>query len=107
MVAVAGGCERRADVSRSKTFYDGPLEFEYPQNWRVTKNHVQASARLLFIESPGSAFVILTIYAPDQRISLRKYAESIRSGLGEAVPFGVIEKDTVSGLMKRLMSRFQ
>ena len=91
------GCERRADVSPLMTFREGTLEFDYPKNWRVTQNQVLSMARLVQVEAPDSALAVVTVYAKEQDVNLRAYADSLMSGIKEAVPVGKVEKNTISG----------
>lgn len=93
----ASGCERHADISRTKTFKQDTLTFEYPQNWRVTKNQKSALARLVYVEEPGHGVVIITAYSGKQAVSLRAYTDALRSGFSKALPIGKVEKSMASG----------
>jgi len=54
-------------------------------------------ARLVQVEAPDSALAVVTVYAKEQDVNLRAYADSLMSGIKEAVPVGKVEKNTISG----------
>ena len=88
---ILAGCERPADTSRPKHFQDGGISFDYPGNWKITKNETLSSGRLFFLETTGSAVFVLTVYNSGLDIALEDYAENFRKSLGEKVPFHLLK----------------
>jgi len=84
-IAFLGGCARQADVSKTKHFQNRGITFDYPQNWRITKDEQNESFSLIYVEGPGSVLTILSVFNADMDISLEKYTadfiESMRLGV--------------------------
>ena len=71
-------------------FRDAGVSFDYPGNWEITENKALPSGRLIFLEEPGSAIVILTIYGPAFDVVLEEYVDEFRQSIGSSVPFSLL-----------------
>jgi hypothetical protein len=96
VLALAGGCTRQADMARPRTFRDAGIVFDYPGNWKITKNETNPYGRLIFVEEPGSALAILTVYGAAFDVSLEGYAEEFRKNIGTQVPFNMLRHSSVA-----------
>ena len=71
------GCERRAEVANPKHFRDDGISFDYPGNWKVTKNATFLPGRVIVLEEPGSAIVVLRVYPAGSDVSLEQFAGEV------------------------------
>jgi hypothetical protein len=90
------GCTRQADVSKPQHFRDEVVSFDYPSNWKITKNEGLRSGRLIFVEAPNSAVVILTVLNPEIDVALDEYANDFKTNLGTAAPFRLVKNSAMS-----------
>jgi hypothetical protein len=95
-VLAVSSCERRADVAKPKTYTRESLAFEYPRNWRVTKDQALSNAGLVEIEAPGNAVALMTIFPENADVNLRRYAETILRHIEEKVPIGTVDSGTIT-----------
>ncbi|MES0488728.1 MAG: hypothetical protein ABUK01_01970 [Leptospirales bacterium] len=89
--------------------------FEYPATWNVTEDYMASDARVIYIETPGSAILFIYILSEKNSSRLtqfaRKFAISIRSSdsdslIGEST-FGSPEKqDPYEVLTERFLVTF-
>lgn len=71
------GCETSPDVRRPQSYSKDGISFSYPGNWSVTEDVVKpgdSRYRYLFVESPGSALVIVQHYEPHIDRSVEEFA---------------------------------
>src|SRR4029450_6866975 len=70
-------CEGPADVHQPQSYSRDGISFDYPRNWSVTEDVVQpgdSQFRYLFVESPGSAIVIVQRHKPASDQSVEEFA---------------------------------
>jgi hypothetical protein len=88
-------CERPADLSKTHVFSEYGIAFEYAANWNVKERENSSAARIIYIEEPGDALVIISVFRGSARISPRGYADAYASSLSDAIPFGLVKAKVV------------
>ena len=89
------GCgERRAETGSPRTYQHDGIEFEYPGNWKVTEDDREGEVRLLLVETPGEAIVVIQITPEDMAAGLREFAETFARSAREQTPIGKIGKSS-------------
>jgi hypothetical protein len=71
------GCESVPEVGSPRSYSRDGISFSYPANWSVTEDVVQPGEpryRYLFVESPGSALVVVQVYEPGLDLSVQDFA---------------------------------
>ena len=71
--------EKSADLQKTTKYQKNDISFSMPSNWKVTEDNGENSARYLFVESPGSAIMIINTYEKETAPSLQEYIESLTS----------------------------
>ena len=71
--------EESADLQKTTKYQKNDISFSMPSNWKVTEDNGENSARYLFVESPGSAIMIINTYEKETAPSLQEYIESLTS----------------------------
>ena len=74
---ILAGCETAPELRHPESYAKDGISFRYPSNWSVTAD-VEApntsSYRYLFIESPGSALVMVRHHEPGIELSVEEFA---------------------------------
>jgi hypothetical protein len=74
---LSGACETTPDVAHPQSYRKDGISFDHPSNWSVTEDVAQPAAlgiRYLFVESPGSAIVIVQYYGRGMDTSLEEFS---------------------------------
>jgi len=77
MLAPLAGCETSPELRHPQAYSKDGISFRYPSNWSVTEDGETPGAsryRYLFIESPGSAIVIVQHHEPGIELSVEEFA---------------------------------
>jgi hypothetical protein len=77
LAALLIACETSPDLQRPQLYSRDGISFRYPGNWSVTEDVEKPGAskyRYLFVESPGSALVIVQYYEPGVEQSVEEFA---------------------------------
>lgn len=97
VVLFSGACETAPRVAQPQSYRRQGISFDYPSNWSVTEDVAKggdAEFRYLFVESPGSAIVIVQYYRLGMDVSVEDFsADFHRRALGETedlVRFGTL-----------------
>lgn len=93
LVCVAGcgdSSEPKADTSSPKHYAKDGLAFDYPANWRVTEDSVEANGRYLFVETPGEAIVAVLITPASQAADLAEASQNYSDMAASSTPIGTI-----------------
>jgi hypothetical protein len=81
-------CEAAPEIQHPLTYSRDGISFRHPGNWSVTEdvaNPGDPRFRYLFVESPGSAIVIVHHYEPRLELSVQEFAARFaRSEVEEA-----------------------
>ena len=87
LLLIVVSCERPADVESPKDYSKGGISFQLPGNWKVTEDVTEPGERefrYIFVESRGSALVVIQRYRPAVDYSTEAFAEEfIRSAMEE------------------------
>jgi hypothetical protein len=89
MVGAALGCaglggEPPADLSARNTYDQHGVRFEYPGNWRLAEEVTTGEgveARLLTIETPGDAVVLIHDIRPPSAMTLAEFSSTYQQGM--------------------------
>jgi hypothetical protein len=82
------GCETSPELRRPQSYSKDGISFRYPSNWSVSEDVETPGAsgyRYLFIDSPGSATVIVQHYQPGTALSVEEFAGNFHRKLIETV----------------------
>jgi hypothetical protein len=75
-------CETTPDVAHPQSYANDGISFELPRNWTVTEDATKSSGgsenRHLFVESPGSAIVLILVREPPVDQSVEAFAAEFR-----------------------------
>jgi hypothetical protein len=93
------GGEEEADLSNPKTHRSGELSFAYPGNWEIGVDQVTTSFHNLFINTPGTAIVILQTYPIEFADDLKTFAgEFSESGAAFTSALGSVKNSVLTEL---------
>ena len=76
------------------------MAFKYPGNWEITEDEQQAGLRVLIVETPGAAIVVIQIYSAGDALEIGDFAESFTRVARGDNPLGIISASEFSGLEK-------
>lgn len=76
-----GGCERAAQVDAPNHLNTEGVSFDYPGNWEVKKNELQATGRYIQISSPGAAVAMIRLFPLNAPFDLKGHAHQIGEGM--------------------------
>ena len=77
LAPILAGCETAPELRHPQSYSRDGISFRYPSNWSVTADVEAPSAssyRYLFIESPGSAIVVVRRHQPGIELSVEEFA---------------------------------
>jgi len=87
-------CEKMADVSSPQLYSKDGLAFSYPGNWNITGEEALGDAgekaKLLNVESPGDAIVIICVFDYASEQTLLEWATDFSLSMKEEIPFGEV-----------------
>ncbi len=104
--AFLAGCSRQADVAKPQHFAEHGIAFDYPGNWRITKNEAEVTGRIIFVEDSGSTFVAFTVFEHGLDVNLKDYVEDFRKRVGESVPFNLVKRSTLEARTEGIDCKF-
>jgi hypothetical protein len=85
-------CEKKPEIQSPLSYAKDGISFRYPGNWSVTEDVEppgESGFRYLFVESPGSATVIVQYYNPGMDLGVEEFAAEFHKGtLAETEQFG-------------------
>lgn len=85
---LVSACETTPDLEHPKPYAKDGISFQHPGNWSVTEDVTTAGVsthRYLFVESPGSALLVVLIYTPPIDESVEDFAVGFRRRLIQEV----------------------
>ena len=87
-------CEKMADISSPQVYSKNGLSFSYPGNWNITEEEILGGlggkTKLLNVESPGDAIVIICAFDYASEQSLLEWARDFSQSMKEEIPFGEV-----------------
>lgn len=87
-------CEKMADISSPQVYSKNGLSFSYPGNWNITEEEIPGGlgekTKLLNVESPGDAIVIICAFDYTSEQSLLEWARDFSQSMKEEIPFGEV-----------------
>lgn len=93
VLVVAASCgSPLADVGHPVAFAKGGLQFQMPGNWKVTDDETEDGVRLLFIEEPGDALLIVQLLPSEIAEDLPVYAKNFEQAAKENVAIGTLSE---------------
>lgn len=87
-----------AEMSSPATYDKDNLSFSYPNDWKVTEDAEEDNVRYLFVENSGDSILIAQIYAKDEAVSLKEYAEWFSSQTQQEVSMGSFSESSYSDI---------
>lgn len=93
--------EEKLDRSKDVFNYSkNNISFSMPSDWKVTEDIGENSSRYMFIESPGTAMVMVTTYKKENAPSLKEYVGTMTDRKNQKfwLGFGSISNGKVSAL---------
>src|SRR4030095_3754404 len=79
-------CERTANVTQPKAYNKDGIQFQYPDNWKVTADSQNESMRHLVIETPGEAILIIQVFTPDDSVPMSDFVREFSSNAQQELP---------------------
>ena len=98
-------CEREANLDNPVQYTRNGVQFSMPGNWTVTEDEAENGFRYLFIETPGDAIVVVTIYAIEDSVSLREYTDWAIDSTLQDFPIGSRDRGAVTEIRKAVGDR--
>ena len=87
-------CEKMADISSPQVYSKNGLSFSYPGNWNIAEEEIPGNlgekTKLLNVESPGDAIVIICAFDYASEQSLIEWARDFSLSMKEEIPFGEV-----------------
>lgn len=114
LLLLATGCEKVAEVDAPRKYAKDGIAFDYPGNWTVSEEaFADLNWKLIDVESPGDAFVMITVFGFEDGSTLREYVKSFLEEI--EMPVGKVENLELAeitakgkaGLLKGLRNRMQ
>jgi hypothetical protein len=79
-------CERTANVKQPKAYNKDGIQFQYPDNWKVTADSQNESMRHLVIETPGEAILIIQVFTADDSVPMSDFVREFSSNAQQELP---------------------
>ncbi len=98
-------CERQADLNNPATYSSNGLDFSMPSNWKVTEDVEDSGFRYLFVETPGDAIVIVSIYSKQDSPALLEYVNWAIESSTREMPFGSRTEGSIAEIQKTIGQR--
>lgn len=96
-LALACACERAADLENPKHYDRDLIAFDYPGNWTVTSDEVDADGfRTIVIETPGDGLVLIQHFKEVPALDLDAYAKLFADLTKKEMPFGQVSDGVFS-----------
>lgn len=95
-------CERQADLNNPATYSGNGLDFSMPSNWKVTEDEEDSGFRYLFVETPGDAIVIISIYSKQNSPALLEYVNWAIESSTREMPFGSRSEGSIAEFQKTI-----
>lgn len=99
---ILSACEQNAAVEAPLHYSAQNVKFDYPSNWKITRDDTTGPVHQIFVESPGDAIFIATIQPDSAKEALADYAKRFSAAaVAETVKKGF---DMTSGSTREMAS---
>lgn len=114
LLLLVPGCEKVAEVDSPRKYAKDGIAFDYPGNWTVSEEAFpDLEWKLIDVDSPGDAFVMITVFSYEDGSTLRKYVKSFLEEV--EIPVGKVDNAELTevtakgkaGMLKGLRNRMQ
>jgi hypothetical protein len=92
--------ESEADIGNPKEYQGEKISFRYPGNWAISDDLNQDGTRMVSVDSPGEATLMITIVDKKKAFSIKEYSNIVTASLSENSPdekgdfaFGPVTRD--------------
>ena len=83
-----------ADIASPQSYSKDGISFRYPGNWKITEEEVLGDlgekAKLLNVESPGDAIVVICAFDYASEQTLLEWATDFSLSMKSEIPFGEV-----------------
>lgn len=96
-ISITCACERAADITHPKHYDKDLITFDYPGNWTVTGDEVDADGfRTIILETPGDGLVLIQHFKDPPALDLEAYARLFSELTKKEMPFGEVSDGVFS-----------